>query len=247
MTEIDRFKFEDDGYDFPFYNKNPYIPKWGWIVLFFTFILGMVLSISSHLPVSILCCVVFIVPVLYFLKWDYRAIFRMPSRKEILLAVALFVGYMIYATIMEVILGQFGIVSSGTVDVNSIDAMTLITSIFSLMGEAFIKFIPFMFFLRVIYKFSNNRKLSVVISVALVLVMFASLHAYNTIMFIFALVIQGLGSIFEFYGYIKTKNIWISYLTHLLTDEFIFIIMLLDLPKQSFSYFFELSDLQKSY
>ena len=29
MTEIDRFKFEDDGFDFPFYNKNPYIPKWG--------------------------------------------------------------------------------------------------------------------------------------------------------------------------------------------------------------------------
>lgn len=227
MSEIDRFKFEDDGYDFPFYNKNPYIPKWGWIVLFFTFILGMLLSISSRLHISILCCIVFIVPVLYFLKWDYRAIFRMPSRKDILLAVALFVGYMIYAIIMGEILGYFGVVSPGTVDFNSMDAMKLITSIFSLMGEEFIKFIPFMFFLRVIYKFSNNRKLSVIISVALVMVMFAFLHAYNPIMLIFALFIQGFGSIFEFYGYIKTKNIWISYLTHILTDEFIFIIMLL--------------------
>ena len=227
MSEIDRFKFEDDGYDFPFYNKNPYIPKWGWIVLFFVFILWMLLSLSSQLHISILCCIVFIVPVLYFLKWDYRAIFRMPSRKDILLAVALFVGYMIYAIIMGEILGYFGVVSPGTVDFNSMDAMKLITSIFSLMGEEFIKFIPFMFFLRVIYKFSNNRKLSVIISVALVMVMFAFLHAYNPIMLIFALFIQGFGSIFEFYGYIKTKNIWISYLTHILTDEFIFIIMLL--------------------
>ncbi|MBO6111085.1 MAG: hypothetical protein J6P12_09540 [Methanobrevibacter sp.] len=161
------------------------------------------------------------------MKWDYRAIFRMPSRKDILLAVALFVGYMIYAIIMGEILGYFGVVSPGTVDFNSMDAMKLITSIFSLMGEEFIKFIPFMFFLRVIYKFSNNRKLSVIISVALVMVMFAFLHAYNPIMLIFALFIQGFGSIFEFYGYIKTKNIWISYLTHILTDEFIFIIMLL--------------------
>jgi len=36
------------------------------------------------------------------------------------------------------------------------------------------------------------------------------------------LLMQGLGSIFEFYGYIKTKNVFISYITHLLTDVFIF-------------------------
>ena len=187
----------------------------GWIVLFVAFVLGTLLSLSDQLHITILCCIVFIVPVLYFLKWDYKAIFRMPSRKDILLAVALFVGYIIYALFMDSILGYFGI--------------GLITSLFSLMGEEFIKFIPFMFLLRVIYKFSNNRKLSVIISVAIIMVMFAFLHAYNPVMLIFALFIQGFGSIFEFYGYIKTKNIWIPYLTHILTDEFIFILMLLGL------------------
>ena len=105
----------------------------------------------------------------------------------------------------------------------SVSSMILVTSIFSIMGEEFFKFIPLMFFLRVIYKYSNNRKLSVIISVALIMVMFASVHAYNPIMFLFALCIQGFGSIFEFYGYIKTKNILVPYLSHLLTDEFIFI------------------------
>ena len=40
MAETDWFRFEDKDYDFPFYNKNPYIPKWGWIVLFFIFPIG---------------------------------------------------------------------------------------------------------------------------------------------------------------------------------------------------------------
>ena len=231
MTVIDRFKFEDEGYDFPFYNKNPYIPKWGWVVLFVSFIAGTLLAvISGNLPFIILGCIVFIVPVLYFLKWDYKAIFRMPSRKDLVLIVALFVGYIVYGMVMEMILKQFGIVSPGTMGSEPVTIMTLVTSIFSLMGEEFFKFIPFIFFLRVIYKLSNNRRLAVIISVAIIMVMFACFHAYNPTMLIFALFIQGFGSIFEFYGYIKTKNLIVPYLTHLLTDEIIFIIALLGIP-----------------
>lgn len=229
MVEINWFKFEDKDYDFPFYDKNPYVPKWGWIVLFLVFLVGSVLTISEKLSAAILCCILFIVPVLYFLNWDYKAIFRKPSRRDILLAVALFVGYMTYAIIMSTILEQVGIVSGGLVEEGSITFMTIFTSIFSLMGEEFIKFIPFMFFLRVIYKYTSNRKLAVIISVALVMVMFASLHAFNPVMFLFALCIQGFGSIFEFYGYIKTKNIFVSYITHLCTDVFIFSLALLGL------------------
>ena len=231
MTVIDRFKFEDEGYDFPFYNKNPYIPKWGWVVLFVAFIAGTLLAvISGNLPFIILGCIVFIVPVLYFLKWDYKVIFRMPSRKDLVLIVALFVGYIVYGMVMEMILKQFGIVSPGTMGSEPVTIMTLVTSIFSLMGEEFLKFIPFIFLLRVLYKFSNNRKLSVIISVAIIMAMFACFHAYNPTMLIFALFVQGFGSIFEFYGYIKTKNLLVPYLTHLLTDEIIFIIALLGIP-----------------
>lgn len=227
MTVTDRFRFEDKGYDFPFYNKNPHIPKWGWIVLFFAFIIGFIFTISSKIHFAILSCVVLVVPVLYFLKWDYKAIFRMPSRRDILLAVALFAGYMVYAFVVDLILAQFGIVSSGLIDPASVTVADLAPPIFSIMSEEFLKFIPFMFLLRVIYKFSNNRKLSVIISVGLIMVMFASMHAYNPVMFIFALFIQGFGSIFEFYGYIKTKNIIVPYIAHLLTDEFILIVTLL--------------------
>lgn len=227
MVEIDKFKFEDNDYDFPFYNKNPYIPKWGWIVLFFAFLIGTIFSMSNKLIFGILGCIVLIVPVLYFLKWDYKAIFRMPSLREIALAAALFVGYMAYAVAMDMLLSHIGIVSSGLVEPETVTIMTMISTIFYIMCEEFMKLIPFMFLLRVIYKYSNNRKLSVILSVALIMLMFASLHAYNPIMFIFALFMQGLGSIFEFYGYIKTKNVLVSYLCHLFTDESIYLIALL--------------------
>lgn len=229
MSEIDWFRFENKDRDFPFYNKNPYIPKWGWIILFFTFITGGILVMSNKVEISILSCIVFIIPVLYFLKWDYKAIFQKPSLRDIGLAVALFIGYIIYSIILSTTLEPFGIVSSGLIEKESVTVITVISSIFSLMGEEFLKFLPFMFFLRLSYKFSNKRKLSVAISVGLVMIMFASLHAYNPIMFVYALFIQGLGSIFEFYGYIKTKNIIVSYITHLCTDVFIFSFVLFGL------------------
>ena len=188
------------------------------------------LLISDIIPIAIAQCIILIVLVLYFLKWDYKEIFRKPSRRDIALAVALFVGYIIYAVVVGKILEMFGIVSPGTVDTEAMTSLTLISSVFSIMGEEFIKFIPFMFFLRLLYKYTNNRKLSILVSVALIMVMFASLHAYNPIMLIFALFIQGFGSIFEFYGYVKTKNLLIPYLSHLLTDEFIFILILLGVP-----------------
>lgn len=229
MTGVDWFKFEDRDYDFPFYNKNPYITKRGWLVLFFAFLIGFFLSTSEKFIISIIGCILLIVSVLYFLKWDYKAILRMPSRNDILLAVVLFIAYIVYSLVMNPILAQFGIISSGTVDPTSFNVMTSFEFIFWVLGEEFIKFIPLMFFLRLLYKYTNNRKLSIIISVALVMLMFASMHAFNYVMLIYAVFIQGLGSIFEFYGYIKTKNIIVPFLCHLLTDEFILLMVLLGL------------------
>ena len=93
--------------------------------------------------------------------------------------------------------------------------------------EELIKFVPFMLFLRILYKYSNNRKLSVVVSMLIVMVFFALLHAMDFRSLFSVLVLQGLGSIFEFIGYIKTKNIMVSYITHLCTDVFIFALIMM--------------------
>lgn len=228
MSNIDRFKIENDDYDFPFYNNNPHVPKWGWIVLFFAMIMGLILSSSFNLFILILGCAVIIVPVLYFLKWDYTVIFKKLSGRDVALAIALFVGYMVYAIAMDYVLGNFGIVGGNLVG-SQPTWMDIPPLFFSLMVEEFLKFIPFMFFLRVAFKFSNNRKLSVIVSMVLVMLFFASLHAENWNMFVFAIFIQGFGSIFEFIGYIKTKNILVSYITHIVTDIFGFAVAIMGL------------------
>ena len=141
----------------------------------------------------------------------------------------LFAGYMIYSLALLAVLEQFRIVGGDLVGESRVTVISLFPLVFTLMTEELIKFIPFMFFLRVGYKYSHNRKMSVVVAMLLVMAFFATLHAFNFNMLIFALFIRGLGSIFEFIGYIKTKNILISYITHLCTDVFIFTIVLLGL------------------
>ena len=51
-----------------------------------------VLLASDSIILSIIGCLILAVPVLYFLNWDYHAIFQRPKAKDIALAVALFKG-----------------------------------------------------------------------------------------------------------------------------------------------------------
>ena len=92
ITNIDWFKFENKNLDFPIYKKNPHVSKSAWIILFIVSFLGLILSISSKLLISILSCAIILIPLLYFLKWDYTVIFQKPKLKDIVLSVALFSG-----------------------------------------------------------------------------------------------------------------------------------------------------------
>ena len=50
------------------------------------------------------------------------------------------------------------------------------------------------------------------------MMVFGSIHegAYGTLLQV--LLIQGVGSIFDLYAYMKTKNVFVSYIAHLLFD-----------------------------
>ena len=222
---IDWFKFENKDLDFPIYNNNPYISKGAWIVLFLVIFVSVMLQAEDSIFTALLTMLLPLIALLYFLKWDYHAIFQKPKANDLVLAVLLFVCYIIYATIMASVLHQLGFAGASTLSIAEL--YTIPPLFFSIMGEEFTKLIPFLFFLRVCYKYSDNRKLSVIMSMIIVMLFFGSLHAENLNNLIFAIFVQGFGSIFEYIGYIKTKNVFISYITHLLTD--IFLILLLAL------------------
>ena len=141
MTEIDWFKIENKDKDFPFYKKNPYVPKWGWIVLIIATIIGLILSLSSNIIYVILSAIVLIVPILYFLKWDYKAIIDKPSLKDILLAIGLFVGYMVYAVILGYILQYIFGLNGANLIPDNVSIMTFVSLAFKLISEELIKFI----------------------------------------------------------------------------------------------------------
>ena len=224
MSNIDYFKFENKDLDFPVYKKNPYIPKSGWIVLIIAMIVGFLMQglSGNEMIDSILFCFIVLIPLLYYLKWDFKALFQKPKAKEIGLAVALFAGYLIYSYTVGSVLDYFSLTGTSTLEGISITWASIPPLLFSLMGEELIKLIPFLLFLRIFYKYSNNRKLSIVAAMLLVMVFFFFFYLMDLKSLPSVLLMQGLGSIFEFYGYIKTKNVFISYITHLLTDVFIF-------------------------
>lgn len=230
MSEF--FRFEDASRDFPYYKKNPKLSKTAWIVLLLTipisFIVYGIVAIDSELIGSILFALILLVPLMYFSKWDFSLIFHKPTKDEIKLAVLLFVGYMIYAVVVGEFLEIIGQASQAGADYLGVSWEMLFSLVFSMLAEELVKFIPLMLIMRFVFKNTGNRKLSVIIAAVVVMVFFGLLHYDEGITPILSvLLIQGLGSIFELYGYIKTKNLFVPYLCHLLTDGFIFLIMLL--------------------
>lgn len=219
----------DETRDYPYYKHNPKIAKWQWLVLIFLLpvaLLGQVFFPSEFIG-SIFFCLVLLIPLLYFSNWDYKLLFHKPTKNELILAVLLFAGYMIYAIVIGEVLTMFNLSGPETVSDYGINVVSLISLVFSMMGEELLKFIPLMFLLRIFYKFTDNTKLSLILSIAIVLAGFGLMHYYpgeNTIVSV--LLLQGLGSMFEMYGYIKTKNLFVPYISHLLTDALGFLIIL---------------------
>ena len=230
MSEF--FKFEDTSRDFPYYRHNPKLSKTAWIVLLLSipisFLVYGVVGIESEMIGSILFALTLLVPLMYFSNWDFSLLFHKPTKAEIKLAVLLFIGYLIYAIAVGEVLELIGQASTATGDYLGVTWEMLFALVFSMLAEELVKFIPLMLFMRIVYKYTNNRKLAIVVSTAIILVFFGLLHYDPEVTpLLSVLVIQGFGSIFELYGYIKTKNVFVPYLCHLLTDGIIFLMMLI--------------------
>ena len=229
MSEF--FKFEDTSRDFPYYRHNPELSKTAWCVLILcipiSFVVYATVSFESELVASILFALVLLLPLLYYSNWDLSLILRKPTKSEIRLALMLFIGYMIYAVVVG---GVIDVVTQAppATDYFDVNWEMTVSLVFSMLAEELVKFIPFMLFMRIIYKYTDNRKLAIVIPTVLILIFFGLLH-YDpeTTSLISVLAIQGLGTIFEMYGYIKTKNLVVPYLSHLFTDGLIFILIIL--------------------
>ena len=223
----------DESRDFPFYRHNPRISSGGWLLLILSVPVALLVyalvGFESEIIASVLFCLIMLVPLLYFSKWDYSLMFRKPTKNEIILAILMFAGYMIYALCLGSVLDMVGLggVEASSAEEVGVTIQSTVGLLFSMMGEELLKFIPLMFLMRLVYKFTDNLKISVAVSTAIVLLGFGLLHyAPPTNTIVSVLLLQGLGSMFEMYGYLKTKNLFVPYISPLLTDAVMFIIIL---------------------
>ena len=221
----------DNDRDFPYYNEIPRMSKIGWLVLLICipvsyFASGFISGLSNDVIGSIFFLLILLVPLLYFSNWDYSLFFQKPTRNEFILAVSMALAYFAYYTVFTILLNANGIPDVTKADAN---VVALISLVFSMMAEELIKFIPLMFLLRVFFKYTSNRRLSIMASSVITLIFFGLIHLEPTVSIISVLVVQGAGSIFHLYVYLKTKNLFVSYLSHLMTDASVLILIMFGL------------------
>ena len=221
----------DNDRDFPYYNEIPRMSKIGWLVLLICipvsyFASGVISGLSNDVIGSIFFLLILLVPLLYFSNWDYSLFFQKPTRNEFILAVSMALAYFAYSTVFTLLLNANGIPDVTKADAN---VVALISLVFSMMAEELIKFIPLMFLLRVFFKYTSNRRLSIMASSVITLIFFGLIHLEPTVSIISVLVVQGAGSIFHLYVYLKTKNLFVSYLSHLMTDASVLILIMFGL------------------
>lgn len=231
---VDFFKFENDMDDFPFYNGIPKLSKLDWILLIIAeilFVTPVILPIPlSDLEFSFYMCLVVLIPIFYVSKGNLGLFFKKIKRSDIKLIIFCVIAPYAYSMLMLFIIEYFKLTAPTFVEESSISIANVLFMIVQLIGEELFKVILLILVMSLVYYFSKNRKLSIVLAVIMTMIVFGAAHegAYGTLLQV--LLIQGLGSIFDLYAYMKTKNVFVSYIAHLLFDftpYFLEIIMIL--------------------
>lgn len=222
-------KFLDDGIDVPFYNDVPKLSTFDWIVVLASVLLVIGYITVIDIPADLLPFAVFLtglIPALYICKGNYSLFFKRLRLKDIGLAVVLVICIYVYTIIMGLIISLISGNMAGHAGLGeAITAMSVLAMIIQVFGEEFFKIFLLLLVMYVIYKFTRDRGMALLLGLILSMIIFGLVHydAYEG-RILQILLIQGFGSVFEYYAYLKTKNVWVCFLVHVLRD-FIPIVM----------------------
>ena len=217
-----QFEFLDNGIDVPFYNDIPKLSALDWFIVLAAILLNIgyltVIPISNdYLPLAIFLTNV--IPALYICKGNYSLFFKKLRLKDAKIIILCEIGIFVYTIAMgSILLFATGISPHSGLG-EAVTIMSVLAVIFQVLGEEFFKVFILLIAMYAIYKLTGNRSTSLLIGLIGSMIIFGLAHyyAYNG-RILQILLIQGLGSIFEYFAYLKTKNIWVSYLVHLIRD-----------------------------
>ena len=172
-----------------------------------------------------------LIPALYICKGNYSLFFKKPKKRDILTIILCVIAYYVYAIVITGILQSMGYSASANAVLakfSSPSVFLIISPFIQLIGEEFLKIFMLLIVMYVVYKSTNNRGLSISLGVIITLLIFGLIHyeAYNG-RILQILLLQGLGSIFDLYAYMKTKNVVVSYIVHVIVDYIPFALAML--------------------
>lgn len=221
------FFWERPGLDFPLYNDET-LGLWQPLLLIASS-LGVLLSLSllpdSRIITTVALFLGTLVPYLIVARGDIGTIIKKPRLGDIPLVIAMLVLTIAYSFGMALLLMKLGIeIQPNAVVDETRDATFFAFMLFQLFGEEMIKLNLFLGALVLVFRRTGDRKKSIVVAIVITLFIFgiAHLRAYNGSL-AQVLLIQGVGSIFDLFLYLRTKNIMTSYVMHVLQD-FMFLV-----------------------
>ena len=223
MNKSDYLSFEEDTTDFPFYKdtnllqNNTGLGLLISVILFAFLIFGPVRFYDRH--EEIILFLAMMIPLAVFLKENFYLFFRKPKQSDIKLLVMCFVCSLFLQTFFAMIVMNLGF-SMDANTVNTMDLWIVITQFIQIIAEELFKAIIFLIALHLIYKHTGNRKLSVIIAIAVSLFMFGLFHA-NSYSLAYAVMAIGFGGFFEFLPYVKTRNLLLTIILHFMINMFI--------------------------
>lgn len=221
-TQPELFFWERPGMDFPLYNDEA-MRLWQPLLLIGSAIAAL-LSLS-FLPDNRLAkgAALFfgtVVPYLIVARGNIFTIIKAPRLGDVVLVPTMLILTIGYSLGMGILLYNLGFEIQGNAVYNETrDAAFFAYLLVQLFGEEMIKLNIFLGVLILAFQRTGDRKKGVLIAIAITLFIFGIAHfrAYNGSV-IQILLVQGLGSIFALFCYMRSKNVLTSYAMHVIQD-----------------------------
>ena len=187
------------------------------IVGILLFLIMTFIPIDHHIK-SVLYFVVGIAVALFITKGKLNLLFKKPKLADIKTILISVIAYFVLNGLIHNIVSLIPHHQDAGVNVALTNIPLLVVTALQIFGEEVFRFMPFILVAYFVYKFTQNRKHAVLLGAVASLIIFGALHTSTYGSFLFAVVGITIPAIALAYSYLKTKNIFVSYLVHLIID-----------------------------
>lgn len=175
------------------------------------------IPIDHHIK-SVLYFVVGIAVALFITKGKLNLLFKKPKLADIKTILISVIAYFVLNGLIHNIVSLIPHHQDAGVNVALTNIPLLVVTALQIFGEEVFRFMPFILVAYFVYKSTQNRKHAVLLGAVASLIIFGALHTSAYGSFLFAVVGITIPAIVLAYSYLKTKNIFVSYLVHLIID-----------------------------